>query len=111
MPMSAKPRENLPSPLSENFCQKARKKRATTFVTRALKRGSTAQSACSGCLCQASGDLATTCLPSRLSRVRAPSPALTSTIIPLESPSQADSQASTISKCINNVVEIRTFDL
>src|SRR6266566_6523766 len=42
---------------------------------RAEKRGSTTQSACEGWLCQASGDRATTCLPSRLSRVRAPSPA------------------------------------
>jgi hypothetical protein len=76
MQMSGKPRENLPSPRSENFCQKARKKRATTFVRHASKRGSTAQSACSGYLRQASGDLATTFLPSRLSRVRVPSPAL-----------------------------------
>jgi hypothetical protein len=45
---------------------------------------------------RASGDHVTACLPSRLSRVRAPSPALTSTIIPLKSPSQADSQAYTI---------------
>src|SRR6266568_1794230 len=60
---------------------------------------------------EASGDRATICLPSRLSRVRAPSPALTSTIIPLKSPSQADSQAYTIRNCINNVVEMRTFDL
>jgi hypothetical protein len=49
--------------------------RVTTIVTRASKRRSTVQSACSGCLWQASGDLVTTCLPSRLSRVRAPSPA------------------------------------
>jgi hypothetical protein len=76
MQMSGKPRENLPSPRSENFCQKARKKRATTFVRHASKRGSTAQSACSGYLRQASGDLATTFLPSRLSRVRVPSPTL-----------------------------------
>lgn len=32
--MSAKPRDNLPSLLSENFCQKAQKKHVTTFVTR-----------------------------------------------------------------------------
>jgi hypothetical protein len=28
--------DHLPSPQSENFCQKARKKHATTFVMRAL---------------------------------------------------------------------------
>jgi hypothetical protein len=39
---------------------------------------------------QASGDLVTFCLPSRLSRVRAPSPALTSSIIPLKCTSQAE---------------------
>ena len=60
---------------------------------------------------QESGDFVTFCLPSRLSRVRAPSPALTSSIIPLQCASQADPQASTISNCSNNVVEIRTFDL
>ena len=109
--MSTKLRENQLSWQSNNFCQDARKKHVKTFVTRASKRGSTAQSACSGCLCQASGDLATTCLPSRLSRVRAPSPALTSTIIPPKSPSQADFQAYTMSKYINNVDEIRTYDL
>ena len=35
--------------------------------------------------------------------VRAPSPALTSTIIPLKNPSQAVSQAYTIHECINIV--------
>ncbi len=66
--MSAKPRDTLPSLLSENFCQKARKMHATTLVIRASKRGSTAQSACAGCLCQASDNLVTTCLESRLSQ-------------------------------------------
>jgi len=40
----------------------------TTFLIYAWKQGSTTQSACEGWLCQASGVLATTCLPSRLSR-------------------------------------------
>jgi hypothetical protein len=60
---------------------------------------------------QTSGDAVTACLPSRLSWVRVPSNALTSTITPLESPSQADSQADTIRKCSNKADEIRTFDL
>jgi hypothetical protein len=60
---------------------------------------------------QASGDIVTFCLPSRLSRVRAPSPALTSSIIPPKSSSQADSQAWIMNNCINNVDEIRTLDL
>jgi hypothetical protein len=34
--MSATPREYLPLLLGENFCQKARKRRVTTFLTRAL---------------------------------------------------------------------------
>jgi hypothetical protein len=34
--MSAKPRENLPSRHSENFCQHAQKKHVNTFVIRVL---------------------------------------------------------------------------
>jgi hypothetical protein len=60
---------------------------------------------------QANGDNVTFCLPSRLSRVRAPSPALTSSIIPLQSAYQAVSQAYTMSRCIITADEIRTFDL
>jgi hypothetical protein len=76
MLISAKPRENLPSWQSNNFCQDAQKEQVKTFVICACKRGSTAQSAWKGYLCQASGVFVTTCLPSRLSRVRVPSPAL-----------------------------------
>jgi hypothetical protein len=60
---------------------------------------------------QANGDYMTFRLPSWLSRVRAPSPALTSSIIPSRSSSQADFQAYTMNKCINNVDEMRIFDL
>jgi hypothetical protein len=73
--MSTKPRGDLPSLLSENFCRQAAYKRVTTFLTRASNQGCTAQSACECRPCQASGDLETTCLPSRLSWVRVPSPA------------------------------------
>jgi hypothetical protein len=60
---------------------------------------------------QASGVIATICLPSRLSRVQASSPALTSSITSLQCAYQADSQDYTMSRCINIVDEIRTFDL
>ena len=75
MQVSAIPRGYLSSLPSENFYRQVRKRHVTTFLTRAWKRGNTAQSACEGWLCQASGVFATTCFPSRLSRVRAPSPA------------------------------------
>ena len=64
--MSTKPRGNLTSLASENFCRKARKMHATTFAMRARKRGNAIQTAFKGYLYQASGDLANTCLPSRL---------------------------------------------
>jgi hypothetical protein len=49
-----------------NPCEYLLQRYVKTFATRARKRGSTDQSACRGWLCQASGDLANTCLPSRL---------------------------------------------
>ena len=75
--MRTNPRGNLTALAGEHFCPERRKMHATTFAMRALKRGNTLQPACKGYSYQASGVFAGTCLPSRLSRVRAPSPAPT----------------------------------
>ncbi len=48
---------------------------ATTFAVRARERGNPLQTACKEYSYQVSGVFASTCLPSRLSRVRASSPA------------------------------------
>ena len=87
-------------------------KKFVTFYVRVARMAHVSNKRAPGAISQqASGESATFCLPSRLSRVRAPSPALTSSIIPSRSSSQADSQVYTIRKYINTVIEMRTFDL
>jgi hypothetical protein len=83
---------------SDMFCRKAQKTRVTCFARPVHNANKSYETGYKADVERASGDIATTCLPSRLSRVRAPSPALTSTSIPLKSPSQADFRASTIRK-------------
>jgi|GEM_PF-4828008 len=86
--------------------------KCATFYVRAARMAQVSDKRAPGAILQqASGDLVTFCLPSRLSRVRAPSPALTSSITPLKYAPQADSQVYTMSRCSNNVDEIRTLDL
>jgi hypothetical protein len=70
------PSKFLPSEVRESFCQKAQKCLVTTFVNHAYKRRMTDESACEAYLYQPSGVAVRSCLPSRLSRVRVPSPAL-----------------------------------
>jgi hypothetical protein len=65
------------------FCRMAKKSNAKSFARPAHIAHESYQTGCQADVDQASGEVATPCLPSRLSRIRAPSPALTSTIIPL----------------------------
>jgi hypothetical protein len=58
------------------FCRKAKKTRATSFARPAHIAYVPYETGCKADVDQASGENATACLPSRLSRVRAPSPAL-----------------------------------
>jgi hypothetical protein len=76
----------------------------TSFVDDAHIACKSYKTGCQADVNRVSGDNATACLPSRLSRVRAPSPALTSSISPSKSSSQAVSLASSISRRINNVI-------
>src|SRR5258708_22819098 len=57
------------------FCRKAEKTRATSFARPAHIASESCETGCKADVNQAGGDSVTACLPSRLSRVRAPSPA------------------------------------
>ena len=85
--------------------------RATVYLSAARNMEVVVLSASCAVSYQAVADFATPCLPSRLSRVRAPSPAPISSITSLQLASQAVSQASIIIEYINTVGEIRTYDL